>query len=86
MIELLTGPGASIPAVTIFIVAAGMLVLGFIDVIRLEVETAASVALGLVAIGGLIVEGVTVQQWLGGAMAALIAFAFRSSASAPEPA
>lgn len=74
MLELLAGSDASIPAVTILIVAAGMLVLGFLDVIRLEVETVATVALGLVAIGGLIVEGVTRHQWLGGVLAAAFAF------------
>lgn len=64
-----------IPAITVTVVIAGMLVLAALDVWRLEVEDYATLLLGVVAVVGLAYEGVDVSQWFAAVLSAAIAFA-----------
>jgi Flp pilus assembly protein protease CpaA len=62
------------PLVTIWVVLVGMLVLAALDVWRQEVEDVAIIAILVLAVAGFTIEGVTVIQWVGGVLAAAVAF------------
>lgn len=65
-----------IPALTLFVVSAGLLVLGAADIWREEVEDYATVALLLITVAALVHEGISPQQWLAGALSAAVVFLF----------
>jgi Flp pilus assembly protein protease CpaA len=71
---LFTHEGHVVPAVTISVVIAGMLVLAGVDVWRREVEDVAIVVLLGVAAIGMHIEGISLEQWLGAALASAVAF------------
>lgn len=70
----MTHEGHTVPAVTISIVVAGMLVLAAVDVWRREVEDYAIVVLLAVAALGMHYEGISPEQWLGAGLASAVAF------------
>jgi Flp pilus assembly protein protease CpaA len=75
MLELLLGyEGRVVPTVTISVVLVGMLVLAALDVWRREVEDYATIALLAVAVVGMDLEGIVLEQWIGAVLAAAIAF------------
>lgn len=74
---LLTGPSAaSIPTATIAVVFVGMLALAAYDIWRREVEDWATATLALLAVIGLLVEGIDLHQWIGAVLTAAVAFLF----------
>jgi Flp pilus assembly protein protease CpaA len=74
MEALLSFQGHVTPMITITVVIAGMIILAALDVWRHEVEDYAIVALLVLATGGMLLEGITLTQWLGGILSAAIAF------------
>ena len=73
--DLLIQPENVMPGVTVWVVITGMVVLAAVDVWRREVENYAIVALLGIAVAGMHLESIHPQQWLGGFLAATIAFA-----------
>lgn len=74
MPDLLSPAGHVAPTVTVLLVTVGMLVLAAADIWRHEVEHWATAALLLVAAGGLIWEGISVQQGITAVLSGAIAF------------
>lgn len=72
--QLFIREGNVVPATTLLVVIAGMVVLAAIDVWRQEVEDYAVVGLFGIAAIGMRLEGIHPQQWLGAVLAAAIAF------------
>ena len=63
-----------VPANTLLVVIAGLMLLAAIDVWREEVEDWAIAALLGIAVIGLHLEGILAQQWVGAVLAASVAF------------
>jgi Flp pilus assembly protein protease CpaA len=64
------------PLVTITLAMVGMIVLAGCDVWRREVEDYATIAFLAVVVVGMDLEGLSSSQWVGGVLAAAIAFTF----------
>lgn len=74
MLDLLSPAAHVAPTVTVLLVTVGMLVLAAADIWRHEVEDWATAALLLVAAGGLIWEGISIQQGITAVLSGAIAF------------
>lgn len=62
------------PTTAILILLVGMTLLAFVDVHRQEVEDWATAVLGLAVIWGLHFDGISVNQWVWGAVSAAAVF------------
>lgn len=62
------------PTLTFILVSVGMLALAVADIIRREVEDFATIALLIVTVGGLAVEGISAEQWASGILSAAVGF------------